>query len=471
MIYRQVFKKYRRKEKVTAAVIGPGQYGKAIVTQHPFVEGLHVPVVADTDIEAAKSSILKAGIPESKILYSKDAGETRKAIFDGKYVYTDDPMIVMDIPEIDVIVEATGVPEAGARYCSAAIERKKSIAAVSKEMDSAIGPILRRRAIENGVRYSPVDGDQPGLIIGLVEWGRMIGLSIISAGKARDAEWILDEKKRTLFVQSDGITVHKDQTESISERYIKYFKKIPNESDAAQEYIDNRLEAGKSMPIIGDYDYCEMTIAANALGLKPDIPQTSLAPLRITELPIVFCSKKNGGIYNNEGTIDCHTNLRCLDESGMGGGVYMIVRCDNEYSRYIVNTKGHIINYDGSAAVIYRPYHLCGVETCVTILCIGLLNVDTGALDYFPSVDLVKIATRDIKRGEELGNDHDKRMTAIMVPATKWGPDNAMPAHLITGNKTTVDIKKGQTITYSMIEEPTNSVLWELRAQQEKIFA
>ncbi|MDR1317459.1 MAG: SAF domain-containing protein [Spirochaetales bacterium] len=470
MIYHHLFNKFRKKDKVAAAVVGAGHYGTAIVTQQKYVNRLCVPIVADANPETAKNAFFKAGIPVENIVYAGDAAEAGKMIAAGKYVYTDNAMLIMDMPGIDVLVEATGVPEAGARYCLAAIEKGKHVAAVSKEMDSCIGPVLRRIAIEKGLVYSPVDGDQPALLMQMVEWARLIGLTVISAGKARDAEFILDEKKRTVSVEADGITVHKDVSVSIPENYIKYFEMIPNAPGAAREYITRRLEALKDMPLVGDFDLCELTMMANAVGLHPDVPETSRAPLRITELPIAYCSTKNGGIYKDEGVADIVTNLRRPDEGGMGGGVYMVVRCDNAYSNYILTTKGQIPNYDKSAALIYRPYHLCGVETSSTLLCQGLLNIDTGAQDYIPSFDFVKIAARDIRKGEKLGNDHDTGMSARMVPATKRNPDSAVPAHLITGNAAKVDIRKGQTITYSMIEEPAGSVLWDLRAQQEKMF-
>jgi predicted homoserine dehydrogenase-like protein len=85
---------------------------------------------------------------------------------------------------------------------------------------------------------------------------------------------------------------------------------------------------------------------------------------------------------------------------GLGGGVFLVVRCDNAYSNHVLTTKGQIANYDDTAAVIYRPYHLCGVETSSTILVAGLLGLDTGSDDFLPRYDLVKVAARDIAAGE-----------------------------------------------------------------------
>jgi len=34
--------------------------------------------------------------------------------------------------------------------------------------------------------------------------------------------------------------------------------------------------------------------------------------------------------------------------------------------------------------LIYRPYHLCGAETALSVLCAGLLRAPTGAAEILP---------------------------------------------------------------------------------------
>lgn len=467
MLYHKLFEKHRGRT-VQAGVIGAGHFGTAVVTQQMDTPMLKVPIVADVNLENARSAFVKSGISETLIVYSKDAKEAQELITNGKYVYTDDASIIMDIGSIDVVCEGTGIPEYSAIYCKDALEKGKHVAAISKEMDSVIGPLFKKMASEKGVVYSPVDGDQPALLMGLVEWARAIGLTVISAGKARDGEFVLDEKTRTVSIKADGITVHEDASVVLGEEDMKYFQMIPD--GKSEEYCMKRAELLKDLPNAGAFDLCELTMIANATGLKPHVPEMTQASLRITELPVAYCAKGNNGIYEEEGIIDVHTNLRRADESGMGGGVYMVVRCDNAYSNYILTTKGQIPNYDLSTVVIYRPYHLCGVEVSTTILTAALLETDTGSLEYHPHFDMVKRAEADIKAGELLGNDHDLRLKALIVPSTKRGPDSAVPGHMLTGNRAVRDIKKGEIITYAMIEDKSDTTLWTLRLEQESQF-
>ena len=469
MIYHHLFKPFLETgREVQAAVIGAGHFGTAVVTQQSYTPMLKVTVVADRDLVRAKNAFVKAGIPEEHIQYSASADQASRLIREGNYIYTDDPMIIMDIPSIEVVCEGTGVPEAGTGFCLAAIEKGKHVAAISKEMDSVVGPVLKKLAAEKGLVYSPVDGDQPALLMAMVEWAKTIGLTVISAGKARDGEFVLDEEQRTVSVKADGITIHEDRAVRIPEEEMKYFGKIPD--GCATEYLSARARLLKDLPGAGAFDLCELTMVANATGLKPPQPELTDGILRITELPAAYCAENNNGIYKTEGMIDVHTNLRRRDESGMGGGVYMVVRCDNAYSNYILTTKGQISNSDCSAAVIYRPYHLCGIEVAVTILCAALLGTDTGTLEYVPRFDLVKKAACPIKAGEVLGNDHDLRMKAMILPAAPKAPASPIPAHMITGNRAVRDINQGEIITYDMIEDCSDSALWRLRERQDREF-
>jgi CitMHS family citrate-Mg2+:H+ or citrate-Ca2+:H+ symporter len=47
-------------------------------------------------------------------------------------------------------------------------------------------------------------------------------------------------------------------------------------------------------------------------------------------------------------------------------------------------------------------------------------------------------------------------------------PGNAACAHLLTGNRASVAIPAGTLVTYDMVEEPADSMLWELRRLQDR---
>jgi predicted homoserine dehydrogenase-like protein len=191
MIYRQLFERYASGQTVRAGLIGAGHFATAIVTQAAAMRRMDLPVVAEVDVNLARKAFLLAGYAEEDIRSCCSRGEALTALERGQRVVLPDAMLMMDLP-IDVVIECTGVPEAAARHCEAAIRHGKHVANVTKEMDVVIGPLLKHLADRAGVVYSTVDGDQPGLLIGLVEWARELGLEVLSGGKSIDGEFTYD---------------------------------------------------------------------------------------------------------------------------------------------------------------------------------------------------------------------------------------------------------------------------------------
>lgn len=469
MMYQQLFDAFRKQDEVVVGVIGAGQYATAIVTQEPQTAYLRVGIVADINLENAKGAYLSAGRLEAELVYCSSSADAEAAIAAGRSVYTDKPEIVAAIPSVHLVCESTGIPEASARFALDAIASGKHVAMVTKDTDVTVGPILKKRADDAGVVYTPVDGDQHGLLVQLVEWARAIGLTIISGGKATDGEFIYDEESSTVSIHTDKkIHAPYRETVAVAAEDRKYLGMIP--AGCVTEYTSARSRILASLPQPGSYDLCEMTIAANYTGFAPQVDTLLHAPLRITEIPIAYAATEDGGLIEKAGTIDLATCFRTPAESGLGGGVFIVVRADNAYSNHIMTTKGQIANADGSATVIYRPYHLCGLETSTSILAAGLLGVNTGSNDYKPRFDLVKVAATDIAAGDVFGNDHSPQLTARIVPAVAIGPSAPASAHLLTGNRAAVDIPKGTLITYDMVERPADSVIWALREEQDSTF-
>jgi predicted homoserine dehydrogenase-like protein len=178
---------------------------------------------------------------------------------------------------------------------------------------------------------------------------------------------------------------------------------------------------------------------------------------------------EEGGILTRRGVIDTVVCLRGPYEAGLGGGVFVVVGCENDYSRDILVTKGLIPNSRSTTALIYRPYHLCGVETPISILVAGLLNVPTSSRDYLPRYDVLARTTVDMPTGERIGNDHSPKLQAIMRPAQTVKAGNPVPLHMANGNTLAVDVPAGTILTADMLNVAADSALWALRAEQDKV--
>ena len=80
-----------------------------------MIPAIGITAVVDRDLANAKRACINAGIPEDTIAVCDTRNSALSAVGSGKCVVAEDPMLIMDLP-IDVIVESTGTPEAGAHH-------------------------------------------------------------------------------------------------------------------------------------------------------------------------------------------------------------------------------------------------------------------------------------------------------------------------------------------------------------------
>ena len=221
---------------------------------------------------------------------------------------------------------------------------------------------------------------------------------------------------------------------------------------------------------------CHMAVSANGTGLLPDTPIGHRPVVRFTEIAELLCPVEEGGILQTRGAVDIPIILRTKDEPHGGGGVFVVVANDNAHSRDIMIGKGLFANSRRSAMLIYRPYHLCGAETAMSILCAGLLKVPTGSSTLYPRVDMVAKSARNFKSGEILGKEPGSlglnlELRASLIPSVPITGNNPVPFFMLEGKILSSDIPSGTVITQEMVILPQDSFLWSLRKQQDDYFS
>jgi len=149
MIYANLFKQAGSRH-IRAGLIGTGSYGISLLAQAQSLSRLEIPVVCDRDPETAQSACRRAGIPAEKIAVCSSRKKLLHAMESRKCAIAENHTLLLNAP-LDVIVECTGNPEAGARHAISAIRKGKHVAMVNKEADAVIGPILHKLAGETGV--------------------------------------------------------------------------------------------------------------------------------------------------------------------------------------------------------------------------------------------------------------------------------------------------------------------------------
>lgn len=162
---------------IRVGLIGAGRYGTMYLAQANNIPGIHVVAIADINVQRAQGAFELVDWPASQV-----APDIATALKDRTTAIIANADELFDA-DIDVIVEATGNPIVGIKHALKAIETKKHIIMVTVEADALAGPALAKRAEEAGVVYSMAYGDQPALIMELVDWARTSGFDVVCAGK------------------------------------------------------------------------------------------------------------------------------------------------------------------------------------------------------------------------------------------------------------------------------------------------
>jgi len=101
----------RSDHPIRVALIGCGKFATMYLTQARQTAGIHVVGIADLDLARAMKQLAMAGWTAEQYAASKPTD----AMANGSTWLTEDADQLIDLNEIDVVVEATGIPTAGGR--------------------------------------------------------------------------------------------------------------------------------------------------------------------------------------------------------------------------------------------------------------------------------------------------------------------------------------------------------------------
>ena len=460
MNYQTLFKCSEDKS-IKVALVGAGEFGASFLFQAERTPHLEVAAVCTRTTRKAVDGYIEAGVPADQVAVCASSEEAVKALADGKRVVTADIDVVMGLP-LDVLVESSGNPEAGAVAADLALRYGMHVIMVSKEVDSVIGPVLCDKARKAGLVYTTGEGDQPSLLIGLITWARALGLEIVAAGKSSEYDFVFDPAK-------DEVVCH---GETYAAPGMRELWEAGERTAAQMAAARHTLLA--AIPHCSIPDMCEMCVVANATGILPDAPVFSAPVARIVELPDMLGTEAEGGVQRSRGTINTFNCLRRPDEASMAGGVFVVVACHDKKSWQVLEDKGHPVSRDKGRALLYHPAHLLGVESGTSVLAAALMGQATGGEVLYPHCDLIGRAEKDLRAGTvlDMGGHHHiiDGVGGEVVPATRMAAEAPVPFYMLAGAELMQDVPAGAVITYAHVTTPSVSKLWSLRREQESIF-
>ncbi|HET9817100.1 MAG TPA: flagellar biosynthesis protein FlgA, partial [Xanthobacteraceae bacterium] len=265
---------------VTVGLIGAGKFGTMFASQVRLTDGMHLVAVADLDVSRARRQLRTAGWnDEAMSASSLENARARRTTH-----VTEDAQALIACPEIEVVVEATGIPAAGIRHALGAIAHGKHIVMVNVEADALAGPLLARKAKSAGVVYSLAWGDQPALICEHVDWARACGFKVVAAGKGTRYE----------------PHYHRSTPETVWDILDKYLS-ITDRASINPKMFNSFVDGTKSG--------IEMTAVCNATGLVPQNAGLGFPPATRFELADVCKPKAAGGTLEKAGVTEVTSSV------------------------------------------------------------------------------------------------------------------------------------------------------------------
>ncbi|NLW40676.1 MAG: NAD(P)-dependent oxidoreductase [Tissierellia bacterium] len=412
---------------IRVALVGAGQMGKGMISQIMLMNGMIPSLVIDINLENAIQSFTLAGIPKEDIVIANTLEEINVAIEKNKYVVSENAEFASKANLVDVVVDATGVPEVGAKVAMDTIFNKKHIVMLNVETDVVIGHILNKLAKNAGVVYTGTAGDEPGAVKELYDFADALGFDIVAIGKGKNNPVNLEANP-----------------DNVREQALK--------SGVSPKMLTSFKDGTKTM--------VEMTAMANATGFIPDVRGGHGVSATVNELPGIYRLKEDGGILNQYKIVD-YVN-------GVAPGVFIIV---TSKLPQVHHEMQYLSMGPGPNYVLYRPYHLTSLETPLTVARAAIYNEPTIVpLDGEPVAETITVAKRDLKAGERLDGIGGFTVYGSIETYKKAKEERLLPIGLV--NKNTIvkrDIKKGEYLTYDMVELDTNTLIYKLRQLQEEI--
>jgi predicted homoserine dehydrogenase-like protein len=425
-------KRHAAGRPVRVGLIGAGKFGSMFLSQVPTTPGLEVAAIADLAPDRARAACRAVGWSEDRIAAT---------------AVTDDSMALIAREDVEVVVEATGHAPAGIAHARRAIREGKHIVMVNVEADALAGPLLAREAERAGTVYTLAYGDQPALICEMVDWARSCGFPVIAAGKGTKYLPEYHASTPETVWGFYGLTPEQARLGGMNPRMFNSF-----------------LDGTKSG--------IEMAAVANATGLTPAPDGLTFPPCGTHELADVL-RLGNGGALHHTGQVEVISSLRRDGgpvENDLRWGVFVAFEAPNDYAARCFQEYGVVTDPSGRISVLYRPFHLIGLELNVSILSAALRREATGAATGFRG-DVVATAKRDLKEGEILDGEGGACVWGRLMRAADSLRHGGLPIGLASHVPLIRDVPRGAPVTWADVRLDEADPAVRCRREMEAAFA
>ena len=411
--------------QIAVGIVGAGQMGEGLACQMELMRGIATCMIADIQPGRAQQALISAGIAKEEIIETTSPTQAAEVLAAGKRVATSDATLLATVEGLDIVVEATGIPVVGAEIARDAILNRRHVLQMNVETDATVGYILRSMAQAAGVVYTLTCGDEPGATAELYDFVVSLGFEPICAGKGKNNP--LDRHATP---------------DTVAQR-------------AHQQQMNPKMLASF---VDGTKTMVEMTSLANGIGFIPDIRGMHGPAAEPQSISRVFVPQEAGGVISAPGRVEYGI--------GIAPGVFVVFTAQNPK---IVRDLIYVNLGPGPYWALYRPYHLCNLETPISIVRAVLKGDTTLATDSPPTAETISVAKRDLKAGETIDGLGGFSVYGMIETATTAQQRNLLPLGLAPGAILQRDVIQDQPLTYQDINLNEQSVIVQLRRMQDQI--
>jgi predicted homoserine dehydrogenase-like protein len=406
---------------VRVGLVGIGQMGTDIITQTGQMRGIEVVAAADSVPERAEGAVAIAGGRSRRPQTCRSANELSRAIAAGRLAVTPSAELVCRADEVEVVIDATGRPNAGARVAMLAIAARKHMVMMNVEADVTVGAYLAAEADAAGVVYTLGAGDEPIAAMELVNFIRGLGYPVIAAGKGKNNPFRID-------------AVPDDYRDEAQRRNMNPRMLV--------EFVD------------GSKTMVEMVAIANAAGFVPDVPGMHGPAAPRDELHRYFCPKEEGGLLGHKGVVDFSV------APGVAPGVFAIA----EMRHPRVRERMHDLQLgEGPYYTFYRPHHLTSLEVPLSAAAAVIHRECHMRSGPVPTAEVGCLAKRELEPGQRLDSIGEYCYRGFSLSRADARARGALPLGLAQGATVTRRIGKGELLTYASVAPDPEAPIVHLR--------
>jgi len=429
---------------IRIGIIGAGKFGTMFLAQARITPGMQLVGIAELDLEKARQACIRTGWPQEALTIGNSTAAINEGARRKKVVFTEDANQLI-ASDLDVILEVTGIPEAGAIHAWKALQSGKHVIMVTVEADALLGKALKELANKNGLVYSLAYGDQPALICEQIDWARTAGLEVVCAGKGTHYQPEYHYSTPETVWKNFGFS---DEKVALGGFNAKMFN----------SFIDGTKSA------------VEMCAVANAAGLIPQKQGLQFLPVGINELAEKLKPLSAGGTLEHSGTVEVIAGSNRDGTPVMGGlqhGVYVIFKASGEYTKRCFSEYGVHTDSSGEYSALYRPFHLIGIELGISIASAVIRREPTGSFESLQS-DVASVAKKALKPGDVLDGEGGYTVFGRLAQAKESMSKGYLPMGLAGNAKVLRPVAKDSIISYKDVELDERLFSFKLRKQIEE---